>query len=133
MKKTKKTSSINKKVRNATKVTVDGINFKSKLEVYTYKKLQENEIYAKYEDRKFTLLEAFIYDDKKIRPMTYTPDFVGEWFVIECKGRANDSFPLRWKLFKYYLTTNDIQYKLFLPRNQKQVDEVIKEILLRDE
>ena len=37
---------------------------------------------------------------KKILPIKYKPDFVGRDFVIECKGRANESFPLRWKLFK---------------------------------
>jgi hypothetical protein len=40
---------------------------------------------------------------KKILPITYKPDFVGRDFVIECKGRANESFPLRWKLFKAWI------------------------------
>ncbi len=29
--------------------------------------------------------------NKKILPIKYTPDFVGSNFVIECKGRANQS------------------------------------------
>ena len=40
---------------------------------------------------------------KKILPIKYTPDFVSDSFIIECKGRANESFPLRWKMFKKYL------------------------------
>ena len=26
-------------------------------------------------------------------------------FIIECKGRPNESFPIRWKLFKRYVST----------------------------
>ena len=36
---------------------------------------------------------------KKIRAITYTPDFIGDGFIIECKGRPNESLPL-WA-FKY--------------------------------
>ena len=35
---------------------------------------------------------------KKILNIKYTPDFIGKDFIIETKGRANESFPLRWKL-----------------------------------
>ena len=37
---------------------------------------------------------------KRILPIKYTPDFIGDTFIIETKGRANESFPMRWKLFK---------------------------------
>ena len=40
---------------------------------------------------------------KKYLPIKYTPDFIGEDFIIETKGRANESFPIRWKLFKRLL------------------------------
>ena len=46
--------------------------------------------------------------------MTYLPDFVGKNFIIECKGLVTDSFPLRWKIFKYYLKQENKDYKLFL-------------------
>lgn len=118
----------NKKVKNATKKTVDGIDFKSKLEVYCYEQLKENNIHAEYEKHKFEIIPPFEYDGKKVRKMTYTPDFVGKDFVIECKGNPNDAFPLRWKIFKYYLYKNNIQYNLYLPRSKKQIDETIKNI-----
>lgn len=118
----------NKKVRNATKRTVDGIDFKSKLEVHCYEKLKENNISAEYENNKFEILPSFEYNGKKIRKMTYTPDFVGKDFIIECKGNPNDAFPLRWKIFKYYLYKNNIQYDLYLPRSKKQVDETVEKI-----
>ena len=72
-------------------------------------------------------------EDKTILPITYTPDFVGEDFIIECKGNMNDAFPIRFKLFKYYLHTNNLNYKLFLPRNQKDVDKVVLELMNQDE
>ena len=119
----------NHKVRNATPLEYDKIHFKSKLEVYTYKKLKENHLEANYEPIKFTILDSFQYNNEKVRSMSYTPDFVGKDFIIECKGFANDAFPLRWKIFKFFLYTNNLKYDLYLLRNKKEVDEAISTIL----
>ena len=124
---------------------VDGIKFKSKLEVYAYKELKKSKIKFKYEKDKFTLVEGFKpisqsweFRYKKftpvqnaIRPITYTPDFTCpdmQW-VIETKGRPNESFPLRWKLFKRYIHSTGNPTVLFLPTNRLQVDICIQEIL----
>ena len=66
---------------------------------------------------------------QKIRPITYLPDFVGRGFIVECKGLMGDSFPLRWKLFKYYLHKHHAKTKLYLVRNHKDVDNMITELL----
>lgn len=116
------------KVRNATPNIYDGIKFRSKLETYTYKKLKEAGIDAEYESTHFELIPKFEYNGEKVRAMTYLPDFVGKNFIIECKGLVTDSFPLRWKIFKYYLKQENKNYKLFLVRNQKQVDEMVNEL-----
>jgi len=139
----------NKKVRNATPLEYKGITFKSKLELYCYKRLQELSINFTYNSVKFDLLESFVFKNKcyelikrknykkfeltnaLIKGMTYTPDFVGAYpsgqlFIIETKGNPNDAFPLRWKLFKYYLTTKNINADVFMPRNQKHIDEVVQ-------
>lgn len=92
------------KVRNATPNEYDGIKFRSKLETYTYKKLKEANIMADYEMHRYELLPAFTFNNKKYRAMTYLPDFVGDNFVIECKGYPNEAWPLREKLFRYYLS-----------------------------
>lgn len=141
-------NSTNKKVRNATVLEYEGIIFKSKLELYCYKKLQELSISFNYDSHKFEILESFIFNNNSyelvkrknykkfeqtksnIKGMTYTPDFIGFYpdgtlFVIETKGNPNEAFPLRWKLFKYYLIKNNIKCELFMPRNQKHIDEVI--------
>ena len=91
------------KVRNAQPNEYDGIKFRSKLETYTYKALKNAGIDAKYEAEHFLLIPKFEYNGEKIRPMTYLPDFVGKGFVIECKGFPNEAWPLREKLFNYYL------------------------------
>lgn len=41
----------------------------------------------------------------------------------------NESFPIKWKLFKYYLKVNNIEAHLYMPKNQTHVDECIAEIL----
>lgn len=116
------------KVRNAQPNIYDGIKFRSKLETYTYKKLKEANIFAKYESTHFELIPKFEYQGEKVRAMTYLPDFVGKDFIIECKGLMGDSFPLRWKIFKYTLMKNNSNYKLYLVRNQKQVDALIQQL-----
>lgn len=66
---------------------------------------------------------------KKLQSIKYTPDFVGDSWIIETKGIQNELFPLRWKLFKKYLTDNNLKFDLYLPKNHKQVDECIRIIL----
>lgn len=77
---------------------------------------------------RYELLPAFTFNNKKYRAMTYLPDFVGKDFVIECKGFANEAWPLREKLFNYYLYLNKLDIKFYLVRNQKQVDELINKL-----
>tara|TARA_R100000781_G_C4080448_1_gene127514 strand:- start:83 stop:544 length:462 start_codon:yes stop_codon:yes gene_type:complete len=131
------------KIRNATAKVYKGIKFRSKLEVFTYKQLEAAKIKSMYEENTYTLLPGFypIMDSyepskgeyknntKKVRAITYTPDFVdpdGKW-IIEVKGYANDVFPIKWKLFKMYLMENDMEdCTLYLPRNQKQVKETVE-------
>ena len=124
----------------AKKVSYDGINFASGLERYTYMALKKNKLFEGYENEVFQLVESFSFDNesfekqangkgeytnrgqKKILGIKYTPDFIGKDYIIECKGRANESFPLRWKLFKLWLTKNKIGKTLYKPQNQKEVD-----------
>lgn len=117
------------KVRNATKVDKYGLHFRSKLECYTYEAFINAGIPVQYEPKHFTLLPKFEYQQEKIRAMTYLPDFIGNGFIVECKGLMGDSFPLRWKLFKYYLKKHRSKMKCYLVRNHKQVDEMIQELL----
>ena len=136
------------RVRNVTPLKIDGIQFKSKLESYCYTQLKSNNISFEYEENRFILIDKFTFTNdsfelgtskgqkifKKaspnIRPITYLPDFIGEHnnqpFCIETKGFiANESFPIRWKLFKRHLQANGLNYDLYMPRNRKQIDITI--------
>ena len=55
---------------------------------------------------------------------------MGPGYVIECKGRANESFPLRWKMFKHYVEQH-LCATLYKPQNQKECEEVIRLIKQR--
>lgn len=128
----------------AKKISYDGINFASGLERYTYMALKKEKLFEGYENEVFQLIEGFNFDNesyekqangkgdytnrgqKKILGIKYTPDFVGKDYIIECKGRANESFPIRWKLFKLWLTQNKIGKILYKPQNQKEVDRTIQ-------
>ena len=126
------------------KTTFDGITFASGLEKYMYIALKKAKIYAEYEGMTFTLQDTFMFDvdsferqangkgdmvnrgQKKIQSIKYTPDFVSSSFIIECKGRANESFPMRWKMFKKYVNHKMKHVTLYKPQNQKECDKVIE-------
>ena len=128
----------------AKKVSFDGITFASGLEKYMYQALKKNKIRAVYEGETFVLQEGFMFDNesyerqsngkgdmvnrgnKKILNIKYTPDFVSDSFIIECKGRANESFPIRWKMFKKYVNQHLPRVTLYKPQNQKECDIVIE-------
>lgn len=139
------------KVKNAKKSVFDGLSFDSNLELFTYKALKANSIHNfGRESWTVTLIEPFIFSGiateahlktikgtkkkqvvlgqvtNKIRPMTYTPDFVcinekKQGWVIECKGWGNDSYPIKRKMFKQYLTKNGFVVDFFEPNDQKNV------------
>lgn len=127
--KVKKGKAKNKKVKNATPLEVDGIKFRSKLEAYCYSQLLAAGLESYYEQNTYTLIPAFEYNGEKVRPCTYTPDFVGDGWIIEVKGFANDAFPIKWKMFKQLLAKTVSSLDLYLPKNQGQVREVIAQIL----
>ena len=122
----KKSKNKQGKIRNATENIYNGIKFRSKLETYTYKKLKSANINVEYENKRYTLLPAFRFDDVLVRAITYLPDFVGNKFIIECKGYPNDAWPLREKLMKYYLATNEPDIKYYIVHTQKEVDKLIE-------
>jgi len=114
--------------------------FRSKLEQFCAKELTANNIDYTYEEWKVDLQPKFVFPylcyektkhgylspSENIRSITYTPDFVGDWWVIETKGQETTDFIIKWKMFKHYLVENKLDYMLFKPTNQKQIKESIK-------
>tara|TARA_R110000765_G_scaffold297226_1_gene392311 strand:- start:99 stop:548 length:450 start_codon:yes stop_codon:yes gene_type:complete len=129
---------------NSKKITIDGITFASGLEKYMYQALKDAKIKTQYEGKTFVVAEGFNFPNtsiercgngkgefkdrgnKKILPIKYTPDFIGDGFIIECKGRANESFPIRWKLFKKVVSSEHPHVIIYKPQNHKECDETIK-------
>ena len=127
----------------AKKVTFDGIKFASGLEKYMYQALKKAKLKAKYEGQTYIIQEGFEFKNesyerqsngkgemvnrgsKKVLPI------ISDSFIIECKGSANESFPIRWKMFKRYVNKNLKHVTLYKPQNQKECDEVIKLILTK--
>jgi hypothetical protein len=140
----------NKKIIGATQVTFDGKSFKSKLEKSCYALLLASGLNFTYESEKITLLKGFYLEkvkyygptkrniflseiNTKIRDITYTPDFVvihkNYKIYIEAKGRENDIYPVKKKLFLSSLNfSKDSQYTFFFfePHNIRQMKQVIK-------
>ena len=133
------------------KVLYDGVTFASNLEKYMYQALKKAKIKADYEGQTYTLIDGFEFKTpsyerqtngkgeftnrgcKKIQPIKYTPDFIGKKFIIETKGRANESFPMRWKLFKRFINRCYPCVTLYKPQNQKECDQVIELIIKNKE
>ena len=131
-----KRSKGNKKVRNATPTSVKRngttIKFRSKLEKYCFEQLELAGIQAKYEPVALELMPKFRYgepgNEEAVRKITYTPDFIIPSGIIECKGFANDAFPIKWKILKWCLYMKKKKTKLYIVKNQTQVRELIKQI-----
>lgn len=126
---------------------------KNATEQYCMNRLKETGLFEGYENKTYEIVPGFHFENssfertqngkgdfidrgnKKVRPITYTPDFVGSDFIIEVKGYIRqgsyDAFPLRWKLFKLWLTKNNIGKTLYVPRNKKEIDRTV-ELILRN-
>ncbi len=143
---------INRKVRGATRVTIDDITFRSKLESNCYLKLKESGFDFTYESDKLILQPDFkpinvtflgpskkskdelIIHKETIRPITYTLDFTINLdpviVFIESKGRPNDIYPLKRKLALFFLN-NCFDGKIYIfaeVHNMKQLDNLISYI-----
>lgn len=140
----------NLKVRNATPLVFEGIEFKSKLEVEAYRLLREEGFLPEYEKHTYEVWKGgkfsvpcydFHHDRKQHRDVwglnryrtqsiKYTPDFTfmsGNVFIVmEIKGYANDRYPYIKKLFRRWLDAN-IPKSMFLEiHNRRQLDAAIK-------
>lgn len=137
---------LGKKLVNARKIIYKDIEFKSHLELYMFKLLELNNLKFQYEGKSFEVLPSFTDTNnlyakhnksfiqrgkRKVIGVKYTPDFLiyvnnDIRFVIETKGRPNESFPIRIKMFRKYISDNGFNWDIFIPTNQKQCEETIE-------
>ena len=140
-----------KKLYKAKKITIDGVNMKSHLEGAMYSLLKDSGLEFYYEKETFVIVDPFKFDNesyerkannkgeminrgnKKIQPIKYTPDFTIDnddvKYIIETKGFRTETFNMRYKLFKKYITDEGLNYKLYSPHTQKECQEVMRLIL----
>ena len=135
---------MNKKIKNATFVEYNGIQFKSKLEERMYKHLISKGITPKYEAERYVLSEKVIpkvpfYNRTKVRgfhrikgpisQITYTPDFtfdINGWHIIlEIKGAENDVFPVKRNLFRKLLEHSKKKVAYFEVRTLKELNTTL--------
>jgi hypothetical protein len=95
---------------NNKKVTIDGIEFDSKIEARYYEHLKELEKQGVVSEfllqKKYLLLEGFDKNGKRIRPIHYIADFEvhyadGTIEVVDIKGFETPDFRIKKKLFEY--------------------------------
>lgn len=140
----------NKKIKNATKVQYNNILFNSKIELMVYKTLVEEGFSPEYEPHKFTVFEGYkptvpfytinkntkelSLNNAKQIAITYTPDFIlryKEWtIIIEVKGKMNDVYPYKRKMFRKFLENNTkgnvLFFEVYTKKNVLQMIEIIK-------
>lgn len=140
----------NKKIKNATKVQYNNILFNSKIELMVYKTLVEKGFSPEYEPQKFTVFEGYkptvpfytinkntkelSLNNVKQIAITYTPDFIlryKEWIIIiEVKGKMNDVYPYKRKMFRKFLEENTkgniLFFEVYTKKNVLQMIEIIK-------
>jgi len=127
--KRKKAVTKDKRKIKSIKTVIDGITFDSRLESCCYTELRDAgmkfEMQVPYE-----IIPPFIYKGKKIRPMKWTPDFYipSLNILIETKGMANESFPLRLKMFMYMFTDGGNEPEVVILKNQKEIKEYVAKL-----
>lgn len=141
---------------NAISLVYNNIHFKSKLEVDCYKLFLAENFPLEYESTSYELMpklklqnviiylpsrkskknkESYLKESScTLQNAHYTPDFILKYknytIFIETKGRANDAYPIRRKLFFHYLehlaNINNENYIFFEPHNKAQILETLQ-------
>ena len=131
----------------AKKCSYDGVDFKSKLEMYCYKALKREGIPFEYEKRKIQTLPPITdkgvfnksHGKSQVSPKTnkvggviYTCDFEDcldnpfYGFFLETKGRRNEQFSLRVKLFRHWRSKNEPHKEYFEVKNESEIEQAIQ-------
>ena len=120
---------INKKVINATEVTINGVKYRSKLEARCAQILKENNISFEYEPLKIEYIPKFEYYGEKYRAAFYTPDFIiDNKYILEIKGWKTDTYRYKKKLvlLKLLKDNNYTKYRFFEIKTITQLKQWIK-------
>lgn len=119
----------NQKIKSAQKETKYGLEFDSRLELYMYEQLTEANIRFIFKPV-FVLQEGFRFRGDWIHPITLTSDFelLDYDIIIDPKGFANDTAPLKNKMLKAHLIARGRQPRIIFPNSQVKCREIIYRI-----
>lgn len=138
----------NKKIRGTKKVVYNDITFKSTLEANFYKIMLQFGLKPLYEPITYVIFPStkttvpfytkgknkeLKLDNRSLRPITYTPDFIlnynGHFIIIEAKGKKNDTYPLKIKMFRSLMERwihKPIFFEVYTQKQLLQAIEMIK-------
>lgn len=119
----------NKKILNATPTEYNGVKYRSVLEADCAKVFDEYGVNVQYEPFKLTILPSFTYHGESLKSITYTPDFVGEGFIVECKGFPNDNWHDKRKWIMDFLSKNHPNIRFYEVHTTTQLRTVLKSVL----
>jgi hypothetical protein len=117
------------------KITIDEIEFDSLLEGKTYTALRDSKEEFVIKPI-YQIIPSFEYASDKIRKMIWTPDFYlpKRNIVLESKGLANESFPLRLKMFMWMhrIENGGMEPKVVIVKNAKELSAFIDSLLINN-
>lgn len=112
------------------KTEVDGVKFDSRLELYCYNLLKENNIDFIFQE-KIELIPKFRYNTQNIRAITMLVDFVilsdGKRIYVDTKGLATEVSKIKYKMLRYHLKELDNTDVVWL-KNKREVNSFIQEV-----
>lgn len=112
----------NNRVKNANEHIINGIKFGSNLESYMYSLLTDYKIPFEFQ-YSFVLQEKCTAFDQNIRKITWKSDFYlpEHKIVIDTKGYPTEIAKMKIKMFKYKVSTGELDIKeLHLPSKKDQ-------------
>jgi hypothetical protein len=114
---------MSERIQNVHPKEYKGVKYKSTLEAETAEALDLMGLPIRYEERRFTIFEGFrcSFQEDKVKPVHYTPDFwVGD-IILECKGFETPEWRLKKKIIFKHLKENEpsvLFYQIKDPRKQ---------------
>lgn len=123
--------SVNKKIKGAVKVEIDGIMFDSRTEGYMYTLLKGANIHFERQVE-YQLQAPFRYRDKAVRAITLTVDYFLplQGILIDVKGFHTQQGDLRYKMLKSVLKhLMDSEPEIEMPKNKKDCDLLLNKLL----
>lgn len=110
------------RIQNVSPKEWNGTMYRSTLEADTAKVLDALGIPFQYEPFKLELVQGFRcrFQREKVIAITYTPDFIIDDIMLECKGFETPEWKIKKKLLFKYLEENNSNYRFIQTRDARK-------------